>query len=137
MLFKHLAAGFALSAGLVLALPAMAQPAPYDDETASVGGVTVYGPQRYARQPTTGAWVRMDSVSMRVPLADLDLSTRYGARLAKARIERAARDVCDRAQDAYPNDVEPERGCYATAVRDGLAQAENAVGYPIVAWGYR
>jgi UrcA family protein len=127
-------------AGASLALvgpSASAQPTPYDDESAGVGGVTIYGPHLYARQPTTGAWVRMDSVSMTVRLADLNLATREGARTAKARIQRAARRVCAEAEYAYPKDVSPPRGCYQDAVAQGLAQAEDIAGYPIVAWGYR
>ena len=127
-------------ASLVLtSAPAVAQPSTGygDDAGASVGGVTVYAPHRYARQPTTGALVRMDSVSMAVPLGDLDLSTRWGAHVAKARIERAARDVCQEAEDVYPNDVPAPGSCYAQAVHEGLAQAQDAAGYPIVAWNDR
>jgi len=122
----------------LFALPAHTQPAPYDrEDAAGVGGVTVYAPHRYARQPTTGAWVRTDSISRVVSLDDLDLSTRYGARMAKARISRAARVVCQDVQNAYPNDVDPQTSCFTTALRDGLAQAQDIAGYPIVAWGYR
>ena len=112
---------------------------PYEAQTydTDVGGVTVYAPRRYARQPTTGALVRLRSVSTTVQLGDLDLSTRYGARVAKARIVRAARDVCDAADNAYPGSSEVPGGCYATAVRNGLQQAQAMAGYPIVAWGYR
>jgi UrcA family protein len=75
---------------------------------------------------------------MTVPLDDLDLATRRGAHIAKARIERAARDVCNAMDDNYPKDVEPKVGsCYSRAVRDGLAQAQEMAGYPILAWGYR
>jgi len=140
MAARRAGAGLALAGACacLFALPASAQPGPYDrDDAAGVGGVTVYGPHRYARQPTTGAWVRMDSISRVVELSDLDLSTHDGARIAKARIARAARAVCQDVQDAYPNDVDPETGCYATAVRDGLAQAQDIAGYPILAWGYR
>jgi UrcA family protein len=89
------------------------------------------------RQPVTGARVELDQVSFIVPIGDLDLSTRHGAREAKARIEAAARDACDRAQELYPYDEEVPGGCVSQAVRDGLQQAEDAAGYPIVAWGYR
>lgn len=112
---------------------------PYQAQTydTDVGGVTVYAPRRYARQPTTGALVRLRNVSTTVPLDDLDLSTRYGARIAKARISRAARDVCDEAERAYPGSSDVPGGCYSMAVRDGLQQAQDISGYPIVAWGYR
>ena len=133
------AVGLAI-AGASLALAATAAKAePYYGGTTvdDVEGVTVYAPDRYARQPTTGARVRMDRVSTTVPLGDLDLSNPYDARIAKARIVEAAKDVCDEAGDIYPNGGEPPGGCYATAVRDALAQAQDMAGYPIVAWGYR
>ena len=134
-------AGLALAGAslALMALSARADPySPYGGTTVgSVEGVTVYAPDRYARQPTTGARVRMDRISMTVPLGDLDLSTHYGARLAKARIVQAARQVCQDVDDAYPGDSEPPGGCYARAVHDALAQAQDEAGYPIVAWGYR
>ncbi len=123
----------------LVALSARADPySPYGGTTASsVEGVTVYAPQRYITQPTTGARVRMDQVSMTVPLGDLDLSTGYGARVAKARIVRAAKDVCQEVEDAYPGSGEPPGGCYSMAVRTAMRQAQDQAGYPIVAWGYR
>jgi UrcA family protein len=142
MFFTKLAAGFAV-AGASLAcatLNAQAQPNSYYDEptvTDDVGGVTVYAPYRYARQPTTGARVRMDTVSMVVPIDDLDLNTSVGARIAKARISEAAKEVCDETERAYPGGSPPPGGCYATAVRDALRDAQAQAGYPIVAWGYR
>ena len=127
-----LAVGAALAAGS----PALAQPfspAP----GANVSGVTVYAGRLYARQPTTGRIVRLDHVSTTVSLADLDLNTRWGAREAKRRIEVAARDVCDRADDVYPRDGQIPGGCRAAAVRNALRQAQDETGYPILAWGYR
>ena len=124
------------SLGLV-ALSAHADPYPAYDRDGSVEGVTVYAPRHYATQPTTGRTVRMDQVSMTVPLGDLDLSTHEGARIAKARIVQAAKDVCQEVDDAYPGDSEPRGGCYARAVREALAHAQDEAGYPIVAWGYR
>lgn len=136
-----IATGIAVAAAglMFIAAPTQAQPAPaaYDQQGGDVGGVTVYAPERYARQPTTGAMVRMDSVSRVVPLGDLDLSSRRDAYIAKVRIERAARAVCQAAEEAYPQDGEPAGGCYTRAVRQGMAQAEDIAGYPIVAWGYR
>jgi UrcA family protein len=99
--------------------------------------VTIYAPPPYVRQPTTRAMVRLDSVSLAVPLGDLDLSTPLGAYVAKARIQAAAREACDQAEDRYPTDVSLPDGCYMRAVRQGLAQAQRIAGYPILAWGYR
>ena len=120
------AAGLALTVG-----PAQAQP------YASVSGVTVQAPPRFVRQPATGARVRLDQVSYVVSLSDLDLSSRRGALLAKARIQRAARDVCDEVQARYRGDEDIDGGCYSTALRNALIQTERIAGYPIVAWGYR
>jgi UrcA family protein len=137
----RVAVGLALAgASLALvALSARADPySPYSDTTVgSVEGVTIYAPDRYVRQPTTGARVRMEQVSMIVPLGDLDLSSRYGARVAKARISQAAKDVCQAADDAYPGSSEPPGGCYAMAVREGLRRAghgrlpDRGVGLPL------
>ena len=131
-------AGLAL-AGASLALTAIsAQAQPYSRYGGTTtDSVTVYGVDRYVTQPTTGARVRMDRVSLVVPLGDLDLSTPYGAHIAKARISQAARDVCDAAETLYPKDGDAPGGCYANAVRQGLRQAQDVAGYPIVAWGYR
>ena len=103
----------------------------------TAAGITVRAPHPYVRQPVTGAIVRLDQVSYVVSLSDLDLSTRRGAVLAKARIERAARDVCQEVEDRYGKGEEVNGGCYATALRDALLQTERLSGYPIVAWGYR
>ena len=103
----------------------------------TAAGITVRAPHPYVRQPVTGAMVRLDQVSYVVSLSDLDLSTRRGAVLAKARIERAAKDVCQDVQDRYGTDEEVAGGCYVAAVRDALIQTERLSGYPIVAWGYR
>jgi UrcA family protein len=146
MFGKKLSAGrFAAALALagaslaLIAASASAEPySPYGGETtASVEGVTVYAPQRYATQPTTGRRVRMEQVSMTVPLDDLDLSTSYGARVGKARIVQAAKDVCQQVDDSYPGSSEPPGGCYARAVHDAMRQAQDMAGYPIVAWGYR
>ena len=129
----------ALAAGAAMSLaPLTAQAQTYgpDDSASSVGGVTVYAGPRYARQPTTGAWERTDNVSLRVALGDLDLSTHWGAREAARRIRAAAREACYEVQERYPEDVETQHGCYAPAVRNAMAQVEEGVGYPILAWGY-
>jgi UrcA family protein len=137
----RLSAGLAL-AGATLALAVVAARAdpytPYGEPAASsVEGVTVYAPYRYVRHPTTGAIVRMNTVSLAVSLSDLDLSRPGDARIAKARIVEAAKDVCQRAEDVYPGSGEPPGGCYSMAVHDALRQAQDQAGYPIVAWGYR
>jgi UrcA family protein len=128
-----LAAGIAMS---FAAAPASAQTHASDDTASGVAGVTVYAGPRYQRQPTTGAWVEPDTVSLVVPIDDLDLSTRWGARQAVRRIEAAAREACDEVQTRYPQDVESEHGCYGPAVRNAIAQAQEIAGYPILAWGY-
>jgi UrcA family protein len=59
--------------------------------------------------------------SATVPLADLDLSTLEGARMARARLETMARHLCGelaRRQDLYQPD-------YAACVHDSLAAAET------------
>ena len=137
----RLSAGLALAGASLAIVVSAARADPYSPHggatVGSVEGVTVYTPYRYIRHPTTGQMVRMNTVSVGVSLADLDLSTPAGARIAKARIVDAAKDVCQRAEDVYQGSGEPPGGCYSMAVRDALRQAQEQAGYPIVAWGYR
>jgi UrcA family protein len=137
----RLSAGLALASASLAIVVSAARADPYsrygEATVDEAQGVTVYSPDRYIRQPTTGEIVRMDRVSMTVPLGDLDLSTPYGARVAKARIVQAARQVCEDVDDAYPGSSDPPGGCYTMAVRAALSQAQAQAGYPIVAWGYR
>ncbi len=134
----RLSAGLALASASLAVVVSAARAEPYARYGgATVGDVTVYAPYRYTHQPTTGREVRMNQVSMVVPLGDLDLSTRGGARIAKARIVEAAREVCQRVDDLYEGSTEPPGGCYSMAVHDALRQAQDQAGYPIVAWGYR
>ena len=131
MFAKYASTAFLAALGLGLAAGPQVQAQPQYDDT--VGGVTVYGQFGPVRDPTTGQWVRPDVVQVRVSLADLDLSSDYGARVAHARINRAAREACARVEAAYPQDVDYGRGCYARAVRDGMFQVEDQLGYRI-AW---
>ncbi len=120
-------------AGLALfTVPAAAQPSAYEDE-----GVTIHAPRHYERDPRTGQLIELISASRVVEIGDLDLRTRRGARIAKARIDRAAREVCNYLTDTYPGSGDTQAGCYTRAVQDGMAQVEDQAGYPIVAWGYR
>lgn len=129
----------ALAAGVALSLsaaPTRAQTYASDDTAGSVAGVTVYAGPRHVRQPTTGALVEPDTVSLVVRLDDLDLSTRWGAREAAHRIRSAAREACNEVEERYPKDAEGEHGCYGPAVRNAMADVQDQVGYPILAWGY-
>ena len=101
------------------------------DDASSVGSITVYAP--YSRNAPYG----VDRVSLAVDLSDLDLSTRDGAHEARARIERAAFAVCTRAEFVYSNDEEPAGGCRYQAERAAFREAQDAAGYPIMAWRQR
>ena len=139
MIGNALAPGRRAALALSLAVAGLASTvsAARADPFDTAAGITVRAPHPYVRQPVTGAMVRLDQVSYVVSLSDLNLSTRRGAVLAKARIERAAKDVCQDVQDRYGTDEEVAGGCYVAAVRDALIQTERLSGYPIVAWGYR
>ena len=83
----------------------------------SVEEFTVYGRHRYAEP---------DTMSERVSYADLDLV--YAADRAELmrRVNYAARDVCDRLNEAGPSPANLGRSCRDEAVRGAMGQVRYA-----------
>lgn len=69
-----------------------------------------------------------DTVSVKVQLADLDLSSNAGAQIAYGRIKSAAKAVCG--EPASP--LEAITGVYRQCVNDATSRAVDRLGNPIV-----
>jgi UrcA family protein len=124
----------AVAAGLALAapgLPAQAQNYGYDygrydngpqyvDEN---GDVTVQALPREERDPATGGLYERTYASRVVSYADLDLNSRWDVRELRARVVRAARDVCDELEnDPMLVTAPDDPPCVSTAVRRAMYQ---------------
>ena len=109
--------------------PAMGYPAPYAAESAPwVEDLTVRAaPRSLGRSSTTGAPIRLVSVSRVVTYRDLDLATPWGARELESRIKQAARSACREIDVFHPIATSDSPPCYRAAVEDALAQAQIAV----------
>lgn len=133
---RILGIGLAAAAVALVALPAAAQSdRDYDDGYDQDGAyttdeMTVYAPRTLGRS-AIGAPIRRVSTSRVVEMGDLDLSTSWGARELRHRIEMAARDACDDLDARYPITDESSPDCYATAVHNGEAEAEDLTGYMV------
>ena len=69
------------------------------------------------------------STSRVVAADDLDLTTEWGARALRHRIENAARTACDNLDALHPITDENSPPCYETAVNRAMLDAEDAVGF--------
>lgn len=114
---------------VALAAPAaIAQPY-YPDDTATVGGMTIYGPRVVGRS-SIGAPIEYVRESIVVPAADLDLRTGWGMQVLRRRIQRAAYDACYDLDARYPVTADDNgRDCYKSAVRDAFEQVAYRTGY--------
>jgi len=95
-------------------------------------GVIVTAPHRLHQRSTIGAPIDRFRVSEAVPIDDLNLRTRWGEHLLRARILMAARRVCDRLNDSvYPDFVTPPTTdsppCVRTAISRAMYQADAAI----------
>ena len=104
-------------------------PPPYA-ATPYANGVVVTAPPRHERT-FGGAEVDHVTASRVVDISDLDLSTRWGVHELRARVERAAADVCNRLDNEWPQGLYPLQGndadCYHRAVVDAMAQTPVGV----------
>jgi len=99
-------------------------------------GVTVYAPRHYGRSSSTGAPIEAVRESRVVYARDLDLSTYWGARTLRRRIEHAARDACDDLDARYPITDDSPRDCYDGAVHGAMRQVEYRLGFTPPTWWY-
>jgi UrcA family protein len=138
-----------LSVGAAKAQPYDAYDAPYDapydansygadtSYTTTTEGITVYAPRRhYGNSTTTGAPIEAVRESRVVYARDLDLSTDWGARTLRRRIEHAARDACGSLDARYPITEDSPRDCYDGAVHGAMRQVEYRLGFTPPTWSY-
>jgi UrcA family protein len=130
---------FAAPAPLAIAQPDYGQNG-YDqngydqNDSYTVGDIVVSPPRRAERSPTTGAPIEVVSTSRVVNYRDLDLSTPWGARELRARIERAASAACDELDALYPIAADDNPDCFKTTVRRALENSPIAYDYVYNGW---
>ena len=125
-------------AGLLCVGAARAQTYGYYDSpeyVTTTEGVTVYAPRNYGRS-AIGAPIEAVRESRVVYARDLDLSTYWGARTLRHRIESAARDACDDLDARYPITVDNPRDCVDGAVNGAMRQVEYRLGFTPPTWWY-
>ena len=66
----------------------------------------------------------------------LDLSTGWGSRTLRRRIEHAARDACDDLDARYPITEDSPRDCVDGAVNGAMRQVVYRVGFTPPGWWY-
>jgi UrcA family protein len=100
----------------------------------TTGDITVYAP-RYQPRGSEGAPIYRVRQSRRVHTGDLDLASYSGAREARNRIERAARDACYAIDAQWPRINDPSGpDCYGRAVRGAMADVEYQLGFAPPTW---
>ncbi|HXV00948.1 MAG TPA: UrcA family protein [Caulobacteraceae bacterium] len=110
------------------------QPSAYDQPAYTTGDITVYAP-RYQPRTNEGAPTYRVRASRLAHMGDLDLSTYWGAREARARIERAAREACDQVDPRFPMINDPSGpDCMGGAVRHAMYEAEYSLGFTPPTW---
>jgi UrcA family protein len=132
------AAALAL-AGVLSVASVHAQPAGYYDQgpgyVTTEEGITVYAP-RHRERSAIGAPIDTVRESRVVYARDLDLSTDWGARTLRRRIQHAARDACSDLDSRYPITVDAPEDCVNGAVRGAMHEVEYRVGFTPPTWWY-
>lgn len=115
------AVGAILAAG-----SAFAQQAPYGNGPTE--SVIVVAPRLRADVAPLNGPMEKASLSMTVRYDDLNLLTRRGARMLRARVWRTANEVCDRLAEAYPvHELSTARPCVRDAYENAMVQAYGAI----------
>ncbi|HUZ11652.1 MAG TPA: UrcA family protein [Caulobacteraceae bacterium] len=83
----------------------------------------------------TGARIDVVRAARVVRVADLDLNSRWGQRVARDRIERAAYDACSYLDERFVTLNSEGPGCYERAVDDGMSQIAEIAGQPLYGQG--
>jgi len=73
-----------------------------------------------------------ETLSAKVSLADIDLSTREGGRVAYERLQQTARRLCSRLEDMHPQSL-AHHPTYIKCVDETLANALRHVNEPALA----
>jgi UrcA family protein len=123
------------AAGFAAAAPLTAVHAQPEYDQGSGGEITVYGARHPERAYATGAPIEDVQTSRVVYYGDLDLRSREGRRVLRARIYSAADEACDQLDTMYPAAADDNPPCRETAFRDAMSQ--TPVGYYQTSWyGY-
>jgi UrcA family protein len=125
-------------AGVLAASAVKAQPSRYyDNEPGYVTtseDITVYARPRYHERSWNGAPIDTVRESRVVYARDLDLSTYWGSRTLRRRIQHAARDICQDLDFRYPVTVDSEDDCYSGAVHGAMRQVVYRLGFTPPEW---
>lgn len=112
--------GAAVAAGLGFALPASAQDRQEE--------VIVTAPPLNTETTRLNGPLEKVSLSTAVPYGDLDLATRHGARVLRARVRDAAYQTCAQLAQAYPvYQMTSAPTCIRTALGSGMPKAQEAI----------
>ena len=127
---RYLTAALAAAGAIGLAfsvLPADAQ----DNYEGTTGGgtneVVVVAPNFHAQTNRLNAPPENVSISERVSYADLDLSTRGGARELRNRIGAAAARICGQLREVYPYTLNPHETCFRETMNSSWPRARAAI----------
>lgn len=124
-------------AGALTVSSAQAQPYGYYDSSYDSGpdyGITVYARPLPRERSMIGAPIDRVQESRVVYARDLDLSTYWGSRTLKHRIQNAARDACADLDARYPITVDSPRDCYDGAVGGAMRRVEYRLGFTPPDW---
>jgi UrcA family protein len=97
-----------------------------DRATAGDDEVVVQAPRSRVRG-VYGAPIREVSLSREVSFADLDLRTRAGERVLRARVHTMARNLCRQLDIMHPVAAPDSPDCYTAAVDDAMYQVDDAI----------
>ncbi|HEV2366085.1 MAG TPA: UrcA family protein [Caulobacteraceae bacterium] len=145
--FRYVAMGAASVAAVALGLAAAGGPARAQDDyyagsyappadVYNMGELIVRAPRVIGRSPTTGAPIVLTSETRVVHTGDLDLSTPWGAHVARLRIERVAREACDDLDTPGRVPLDSSTDCYRDTTRRAMYDAEVALGFTPPTWQY-
>jgi UrcA family protein len=122
-MLKTTAVGVVAAFGLAASV--QAQPDYDSSYDYATGDLVVHAP-RHQERSWSGAPIVVARTSRVVEISDLDLSTRWGVRELRNRVERAAYDACDELNNTpglVPADDYDNVDCVHRAVDDAMAQA--------------
>jgi UrcA family protein len=130
ILSRDAALGVATALTLISAGPAVGQATPTGPAAVAasdLSGVTVMVP-KVVRRSLYGLTTSDVGMSIRVPVADLDLASPTGKLEFDRRVDEAANFVCRLLNNKYPSGVPDQFGCVDDAVAGAEKQREVALG---------
>jgi|ERR1700749_2867378 len=89
--------------------------------------VIVTAPNYNFEQRNTNAPPGKLTLSQRVRIDDLDLTSNRDAHELRVRVRETARDICERLRDEIPYAASQSHPCYRETVEAGLLRADSAI----------